>query len=112
MKKSLLTRAVKAVITNESGEILLLQRNPRISHQDNWDLPGGLVETGENYKNALIREVKEELNLTIAVIKQAGKWQFIRLRDQQLINVKTTTALLLMVIFTSAKNISPTSGLT
>lgn len=31
------TRAVKAVITNEVDEILLLQRNPQARSVDNWD---------------------------------------------------------------------------
>ncbi|MFZ2153002.1 MAG: NUDIX domain-containing protein [Microgenomates group bacterium] len=88
MKNNLPIRAVKAVIRNKKGEILLLQRNPQISLQDNWDLPGGLVETGENFKNALIREVMEELNLTINITKQAGKWHFIRFKDKQLVHVQ------------------------
>lgn len=52
--------AVKAMILNESNKILLLQRNPKLRGTDNWDLPGGLVEQGEDPEQALIREVKEE----------------------------------------------------
>ena len=34
-----------------------------------WDIPGGLVEAGELPKDALIREVKEEVNLNVKVKK-------------------------------------------
>ena len=34
-----------------------------------WDIPGGLVEEGELPKDALIREVKEEVNLNVKVKK-------------------------------------------
>ncbi|MGD7024906.1 NUDIX hydrolase [Rossellomorea vietnamensis] len=32
-----------------------------------WTLPGGAVETGETLEEAVIREVKEETNLTVEV---------------------------------------------
>ena len=30
-----------------------------------WELPGGAVEFGENYKDCLAREIKEEMNLDV-----------------------------------------------
>ena len=32
-----------------------------------WEFPGGKIEKGENSKQALIREIKEELDTTISV---------------------------------------------
>lgn len=32
-----------------------------------WEFPGGKVEAGESQENALIREIKEELNISISV---------------------------------------------
>lgn len=85
---SIPTRAVKALITNEVGEILLLQRNPQTRGIDNWDLAGGLVEDGEDEVAALIREVQEELQVTIAVIAAAGNWKFFRSKDNNWVQVQ------------------------
>jgi len=32
-----------------------------------WELPGGKIETGEAAKNALLREIKEELNINVDI---------------------------------------------
>ncbi|MGN0902443.1 MAG: (deoxy)nucleoside triphosphate pyrophosphohydrolase [Succinivibrio sp.] len=37
--------------------------------KDKWEFPGGKVEAEESSKEALVREIKEELNTTIEVIK-------------------------------------------
>lgn len=58
MDKIVPTHAVKAVITNEQGDILFLQRNPAKGAKPNWDLPGGLVEDGEEDEIALVREIE------------------------------------------------------
>ena len=39
---------------------------------DSYCLPGGYVEVGENSKDAMIRELKEELNLDFNIISFAG----------------------------------------
>jgi NAD+ diphosphatase len=56
------TAAVMAVIYNTQGKLLVVKRGvePSIGM---YDLPGGFVDPGENVETALIREIKEELNL-------------------------------------------------
>lgn len=56
--------AVAAIITNERGDILLAVRG-RDPFKGAFDLPGGFVDIGERAEEALIREVKEELNLDV-----------------------------------------------
>ena len=59
---------VKAVIVNEKGEILLLKRPKEDNYgAGKWDLPGGKMEEDENIKEALAREIKEEIGLEIEV---------------------------------------------
>ncbi|MBS1529199.1 MAG: NUDIX domain-containing protein [Bacteroidetes bacterium] len=81
------TNAVKAIILKE-GKLLLLQRSPILRAEDNWDLPGGLVEANESKLEALIREVNEEIRLGIEVIRPSNKWTFKRAYDGKIISVQ------------------------
>lgn len=56
--------AVIALIFNKKGELLTTRRafDPQ---KGTLDLPGGFVDPDETVENALIREIKEELNLDI-----------------------------------------------
>jgi len=55
------------ILENDSGEFLLALRDnkPNIPFPNCWDLIGGHVEDGETPEQALIREYKEELGLTL-----------------------------------------------
>lgn len=70
--------AVKALIVKE-GKILVLKQT--IDDTFVWDLPGGKVDFGENPYNTLLREVKEETDLDITVVKPLGMWWFFRKKD-------------------------------
>jgi 8-oxo-dGTP diphosphatase len=54
------------VLENEKGEILLTQRPMGKEMAGLWEFPGGKIEPGESPENALIREIKEELNITLS----------------------------------------------
>lgn len=56
--------AASGLITDESGNILLVDPN----YRENWTLPGGVVEEGEPPHRACEREVAEEVGL----IRTAG----------------------------------------
>jgi len=55
------------MLENEKGDLLLYLRDnkPGIPFPLHWDLIGGHVEEGETPEQALIREVKEELNIDL-----------------------------------------------
>ncbi len=52
-------RTAFALITNEQGEILLIQEGFKPAY-GTWCLPGGHVDAGESQENATKREVREE----------------------------------------------------
>jgi 8-oxo-dGTP diphosphatase len=55
------------ILENPAGEILLMLRDnkPEIPFPDHWDIFGGHVEEGETPDQALVREVKEELDIDL-----------------------------------------------
>jgi 8-oxo-dGTP diphosphatase len=55
------------ILENERSEILLYLRDNKegIPFPNHWDLIGGHVEVGETPEEALVREVKEELNIDL-----------------------------------------------
>ena len=57
---------VVAAIIEKDGEILATQRGYG-EFEGGWEFPGGKVEAGEAPEQAIVREIKEELNADIAV---------------------------------------------
>ena len=55
------------ILENDKGEFLLALRDNKfwIPFPNHWDLIGGHVEEGETPEEALIREVKEELDIEL-----------------------------------------------
>jgi len=65
--------AVRALITDDDGKILIIKRSSESkTNPDKWELPGGKVDQGEPFDQALIREVKEETNLNISLNHVVG----------------------------------------
>ncbi len=62
------------ILENDKGELLLYLRdgNPGIPFPYHWDLIGGHLEEGETPEEALVREVKEEINIDL------GEYKFFR----------------------------------
>lgn len=54
--------AVTAIIFNEKGKLLMVRRGIE-PHYGALDFPGGFVDPGESAEQAILREIKEELNL-------------------------------------------------
>jgi ADP-ribose pyrophosphatase YjhB (NUDIX family) len=65
---------VGAVVTDERGRLLVIQRG----HDPGaglWSIPGGRIEPGETDAQALVREMLEETNLQVKVDRLIGRVQ-------------------------------------
>ena len=60
------TIRVAAAIMIEQGKVFATQRGYG-EFKDGWEFPGGKVEEGEALEDALVREIKEELDTEIVV---------------------------------------------
>ncbi|MCB9806392.1 NUDIX hydrolase [Candidatus Peribacteria bacterium] len=64
MKHLPLQYAARGIITDRDGKILLVKHGSRKP----WTLPGGHVEANETFQEAMIREAREELDITVELI--------------------------------------------
>jgi len=71
---------VGAIVVHDNRILLVRRANPPM--QGEWSIPGGLVETGETIKEALIREVSEETCLEIEPVRLIEVFERI-LRDKE-----------------------------
>lgn len=71
-------KVVGAVITNNEGQILVAQRSySQVSYKSyKWEFPGGKVEENESPKEALVREIREELDCDIDVKEKLGEMEY------------------------------------
>lgn len=59
-----------AVIVNEEGKVLVAQRSMMMKLPLKMEFPGGKIEAGETAEACLIREIKEELGVDIAIVSE------------------------------------------
>lgn len=65
--------SVRVFLTNDEGKILILKRSTDSkTNPGKWELPGGKVDQGESFDQALIREVYEETQLKISLEHVVG----------------------------------------
>jgi 8-oxo-dGTP diphosphatase len=64
-----LVLVVAAALVDRRGHVLIAQRPEGKAMAGLWEFPGGKVEDGEAPEDALVREVAEELGVTV----QAGQ---------------------------------------
>jgi len=56
---------VAVALVDADGRVLIAQRPDGKNMAGLWEFPGGKVETGERPEDALIRELREELAITV-----------------------------------------------
>lgn len=60
-----LVLVVAVALVDPDGRVLIAQRPEGKNMAGLWEFPGGKVETGESPETALIRELNEELGITV-----------------------------------------------
>ncbi|MGB9465132.1 MAG: (deoxy)nucleoside triphosphate pyrophosphohydrolase [Candidatus Acidiferrum sp.] len=64
---------VAAVIERSDRRFLIGQRRRNDTSPLKWEFPGGKVEEGETPEAALVRELREELNVTLEKCAEIGR---------------------------------------
>ena len=64
---------VVAAVIKKNDQYLIVQRNKHKHLGLKWEFPGGKVDEGESFEEALHREIKEELDLKISIDKKIAK---------------------------------------
>ena len=60
-----LVLVVACALIDPDGRVLIAQRPPQKAMAGLWEFPGGKIEPGESPESALIRELAEELGITV-----------------------------------------------
>jgi len=61
------TVVVVAAIIEDQGRFLLTERQAGAHLEHHWEFPGGKLEAGETHQQALVRELSEELGVSVTV---------------------------------------------
>lgn len=64
---------VVAAVIERADELLVSLRHPKGSRPSQWEFPGGKVEKGESERQALVREIREELGVRCTVHEQVKR---------------------------------------
>jgi len=58
------------------GRILACRRRQDQAHASKWEFPGGKVEPGEDPRDALVRELREELSVEASLGEEFLRYEF------------------------------------
>ena len=58
---------VACAIIEQNGTVLAAQRSAAMSLPLKWEFPGGKIESGETAEECLIRELREELGVSVFI---------------------------------------------
>lgn len=78
---------VVGILFNSKRDVFIARRLPNQPLGGYWEFPGGKVEPGESPEEALIRELKEELGITVLTSKPFMKTQHRYTKHEVLLDV-------------------------
>jgi len=64
-----MVKTATTAVIRRNGKILIAKRR----RDGRWELPGGKVDPGESPADCIRREIKEELNLEVAIVRPLGE---------------------------------------
>ncbi|MEZ2584923.1 8-oxo-dGTP diphosphatase MutT [Kluyvera intermedia] len=64
------------IIRNAEGEIYITQRAADAHMAHKWEFPGGKIEAQESPEQAVIRELQEEVGITVTSLQQFDKLEY------------------------------------
>jgi 8-oxo-dGTP diphosphatase len=74
------TLVVAALVGTADGRVLLTLRRPDQPLANQWELPGGKMEAGEAPEQALVRELREEIDARVEV---GPIWDAVHVPDRE-----------------------------
>jgi 8-oxo-dGTP diphosphatase len=82
-------QVVAAMLVSGDAVLLCHRSADRQWYPDTWDLPGGHIEADETAQKALVRELREELGVTL--VEPPGHHSFSRTTEEFELRVWTTS---------------------
>ena len=67
---------VAVALIERAGKLLICRRRSDQSHAGKWEFPGGKVERGEASRDALARELKEELGVEVIRAEECVRYEY------------------------------------
>jgi 8-oxo-dGTP diphosphatase len=62
-----MTDVTCALIRNDEGLVLAVRRGPAMDNAGKWEFPGGKTKPGEDHEDCIIREIGEELGISVVI---------------------------------------------
>jgi 8-oxo-dGTP pyrophosphatase MutT (NUDIX family) len=69
-------RTVRCILRHEDRFLLVMHRHTHKGRRARWGLPGGHVEARERYEDTARRELREELGIALAELREVGDYRF------------------------------------